>query len=410
MSKKYKILLSAYACEPNKGSEPGVGWNWAFEIVKRGHEVWVLTRANNQSTIETYFAKNSKPENLHFIYYDVPKYLSWWKRGGHGVHLYYYLWQMGILSVAKKFHQKIDFDFVHHITFVTIHQPSFLFRLKNVPFFYGPCGGGDLVPKRFLKAFPLKKRVKENLLSLQNKLLVFDPLRRWMFRKSDLIFCNSNQTQSFLSQKVISKTKLNLAIGIASNGVENINTKQDSNFNLLYAGNLLHWKGLHLALEAFNIVSDQILAKYTIIGKGNIEEFDSYDSSKKEIEYISRIPQDQLLKLYQTYDLFLFPSFRDSGGMVVLEALEQGLPVICLDLGGPGQIVNETCGRVITTKGKSEKEVVTSISKAILELQQDPDLLNQLSEGAIRRAAEFTWEKTVARVYEEIETFMEHSN
>jgi glycosyltransferase involved in cell wall biosynthesis len=92
--------------------------------------------------------------------------------------------------------------------------------------------------------------------------------------------------------------------------------------------------------------------------------------------------------------------------MVVLEALEQGLPVICLKLGGPGQIVNETCGRVISIEGKSEDEVVESLAEAIMELQQDKALLKQLSEGAIKRAAEFTWKKTVARVYEKIETHM----
>ena len=47
-----KILLSAYACEPNKGSEPGVGWHWALELGYLGHDVWVLTRANNRPAIE----------------------------------------------------------------------------------------------------------------------------------------------------------------------------------------------------------------------------------------------------------------------------------------------------------------------------------------------------------------------
>ena len=408
MPRKYKILLSAYACESNRGSEPGVGWHWALEIAKRGHQVWVLTRANNQGIIESYFRTNEQPSNLHFIYYDLPKYLSFWKKGGRGVHLYYFLWQLGILSIVKNFHKKINFDFVHHITFVTIHQPSFLFLLKDVPFFYGPSGGGDLVPKRFLNSFPVKKRVKEVLLSFQNKFLVFDPIRRWMFQKSDIIFCNSSQTQSFLPKNVIPKTNLSLAIGIATCEEKSSMAKKDSNFNLLYAGNLLHWKGLHLGLEAFNIVSDKVSVKYTIIGKGNIAEFDTYNFSNKKIKFISRIPQDQLLKLYQTYDLFVFPSFRDSGGMVVLEALAQGLPVICLNLSGPGQIVNETCGRAILTEGKTEKEVVESLSSAILELQQNPDLLKKLSEGAIKRAAEFSWDKTVSRVYEKIEPYMEH--
>ena len=55
---KFKILLSAYACEPNKGSEPQVGWKWATTLSKLGHEVYVITRRNNKTNIENYLAKN----------------------------------------------------------------------------------------------------------------------------------------------------------------------------------------------------------------------------------------------------------------------------------------------------------------------------------------------------------------
>ena len=52
MKKNLKILLSAYACEPNKGSEPEVGWKWATTLSELGHEVYVITRSNNKETIE----------------------------------------------------------------------------------------------------------------------------------------------------------------------------------------------------------------------------------------------------------------------------------------------------------------------------------------------------------------------
>ena len=55
MQRNFKILLSAYACEPGKGSEPGVGWNWAREIANRGYEVFVLTRENNKKKIQYLF-------------------------------------------------------------------------------------------------------------------------------------------------------------------------------------------------------------------------------------------------------------------------------------------------------------------------------------------------------------------
>jgi len=86
-----KILLSAYACEPNRGSEPGVGWHWALEIEKLGHEVWILTRSNNKPVIDEYYSQNKQPSNLHFAYFDLPDEIKKWKKGGRLVRTYYFL-------------------------------------------------------------------------------------------------------------------------------------------------------------------------------------------------------------------------------------------------------------------------------------------------------------------------------
>src|SRR4030042_6826220 len=82
--RRLKILVSAYACEPDKGSEPGVGWNWVKQIA-RFHEVWVITRANNRASIERELNK-TPINNLRFVYYDVPKVLSFWKKGARRMH------------------------------------------------------------------------------------------------------------------------------------------------------------------------------------------------------------------------------------------------------------------------------------------------------------------------------------
>ena len=88
-NKKKTFLMSAYACEPGEGSEPGVGWNWAIELAKK-HNVIVITRENNRGKIEAKYSKKQYP-NLVFYYCDVPRCLSFWKKGQKGVHLYYFL-------------------------------------------------------------------------------------------------------------------------------------------------------------------------------------------------------------------------------------------------------------------------------------------------------------------------------
>ncbi|MGM0407489.1 MAG: glycosyltransferase family 4 protein [Bacteroidota bacterium] len=407
MRKTYKILLSAYACEPNKGSEPGVGWNWALEIAKRGHEVWVLTRKNNQSNIEEFFLNNVKPENIHFLYYDLPKYLSYWKQGSRGVHLYYFLWQIGIVSLAIREHKKINFDFIHHITFVTIHQPSFLFLVRGLPFFYGPSGGGDVVPKRFLSSFPWKRRVKEYLLITINSLLKVDLLRNWMFLNTDLIFCNSQKTKDHFPGFLKKKISVNLAIGV--NLVEDLQITKFKNrkVKLLYVGNFLHWKGFHLVLKAYEKFINNDHFTLSLIGKGKFSLLSKY---KSKVERFGWMPQSSLFEIFQTYDILIFPSFRDSGGMVVLEAMANGLPVICLDLGGPGIIVDDSCGHVIKTKNKTDSDLIQDISKFITKYYNNINLRTQLSKGALARAKDFTWAKTVDQVYIKIETFIHEKN
>src|SRR5689334_23093466 len=84
-----RILLSAYACEPDRGSEPGVGWGWATELARVGHEVTVLTRAANRATIEC----KPAPENLRFLYFDLPSWAQHMRQLPGGKALYYVLWQ-----------------------------------------------------------------------------------------------------------------------------------------------------------------------------------------------------------------------------------------------------------------------------------------------------------------------------
>ena len=87
-----KLLLSAYACEPGLGSEPGVGWNSVLQAA-RFHEVWVLTREVNRKGIEQANAA-AQPARVHFVYIDLPSGLRFWKKGRRGLYLYYYLWQI----------------------------------------------------------------------------------------------------------------------------------------------------------------------------------------------------------------------------------------------------------------------------------------------------------------------------
>lgn len=110
-----KILLNAYACEPNRGSEPGVGWHWAIELSKdKNKEVHVLTRANNKEVIDEFWSHQNKPANLYFHYYDLPAVWIWAKHHGFPVNIYYSMWLFGAGRYAKSLNDRIHFDMAHH--------------------------------------------------------------------------------------------------------------------------------------------------------------------------------------------------------------------------------------------------------------------------------------------------------
>ena len=400
MLNKYKILLSAYACEPGKGSEPSVGWNWAIELAKKGHEIWVITRSNNKKNIESCKNIIDSYPNLHFVYFDFPKFLLFWKKGTLGVHLYYLLWQIGILRIAKKLDKKNDFDIIHHVTFVSFHQPSFLYKL-NKKFIYGPVAGGEKTPKQLYPSFALKHRLIENFKIFYNKIKRYDYFQNQVFKHSHIIFVTSLDSKNVIPRKYHHKVKVNLAIGINPTNEINIVNRKQSQFKIMFVGRFIYWKGIQIALHAVSKLK-HLNITFTIIGKGPYHKHLKDLAKSLEMDNIiwkEWMPQHKMLAELKNSSCFLFPSYHDSGGMVVLESLANAVPVISLDLAGPGYIVTNNCGRLISTKNKNQEEIITDLSIAIQELYKDPLLTKKLSESAVNRADDFKWSKIVANVY-----------
>ena len=76
-----KVLMSAYSCEPGRGSEPGIGWNVAREMAKY-HDIWVITLVNNRELIEAELERNPL-QRLHFVYYELPNWSRFWEKATH---------------------------------------------------------------------------------------------------------------------------------------------------------------------------------------------------------------------------------------------------------------------------------------------------------------------------------------
>jgi glycosyltransferase involved in cell wall biosynthesis len=399
-----KILYSAYACEPGRGSEPGIGWHWALETARLGHEVWVLTRANNRVVIEQAADADALPATLHFAYYDLPAWARFWKRKGYGVHLYYILWQWGAARVARTLHARERFTAVHHITFGVMRHPIFMDRL-GIPCIVGPVGGGERAPLALRRHYPFGERCKTVLRDGANLFARFDPWVRRMYREASLILAKTPQTLDWLARPYRAKAECMLEIGIAGVSEEAApRSRAAGQLRMLFVGRFIPFKGMGLGLRALaNLRARGIDARLTMIGQGPLlAHWQGLARDVGVADAVTWVPwmsQADLLLAYRDYDLLLFPSLNDSSGNVVLEALANGLPVVCLNLGGPAQIADAACGRVVPVAGKDEAQVVGALADALEEIARDPALAQGLRRGALARARRFAWADVVARIW-----------
>lgn len=402
-----KILMSAYACEPNKGSEPGVGWRWAIETAALKHEVWVITRANNKEAITAGFSVNEKPKNLHFIYYDLPAWVRWWKRGRRGVHLYYLLWQLGAYRCARELHISQHFGAVHHITFGVTRHPSFMGRL-GIPFIVGPLGGAESAPIVLRKYYTFSGKIKDLVRDAANALSKLDPWLHQMYGQASVILLKTPQSLYWLPTKFQSKARCVLEIGVDQRIVDLsetcASTSRQQHLRVLYVGRFVYWKGMDLGLRAIaKMRANGMTVRITMIGQGEAKaDWNSLIAQLKIGYCITWIPwmkQQDLLATYQKFDLLLFPSMHDSSGNVALEAMASGLPIVCLDLGGPAQIVNTNCGRVVPVQGLNADQVIDGLANALTEIAKNPDIAAHLRTGAVARAKTFSWQSVVGQVW-----------
>lgn len=398
-----RVLLSAYACEPNRGSESEVGWRWALELAAGGDDVWVITRGNNREKIEG--QPCAKRSNLHFVYYDLPPGIRKLKKGRRFLYPYVIAWQWGAYKVARKLHEEVRFDCVHHVTFASLRMPGFMGRL-GIPYIIGPVAGGERAPWRLRRDYPLRGQIRDFLRDVSAASIYVDPLVRANLKSAQRIYATSEETLQLIPRKYRAKTQVRLAIGIES-VVSPLALKSERLRNppqLLYTGALMYLKGLHLALYVLALLQHKLPGtSLTLIGDGPdkswLQDIVGELGLDAYVRWLAPVSREQLLGMYCDYDLFLFPSLHDSGGLVVLESLSRGLPVVCLNLGGPGVLVDNSCGRVVDAHA-SQREVVQRLAGAVSDIAAlSASSMRQLRMGAIERARQYSWERLVAESY-----------
>lgn len=387
-----RILISAYACEPNRGSEPSVGWNWAREIA-RYHDVWVITRANNRSVIEAEIQRTSSPP-IHFVYVDLPRWGRFWKRGPRGARLYYFLWQFVALVRARSLHERIRFDFAHHLTFALAYNAA-LVCLLPVPFVWGPVGGCSRVPWRLARVGGIGGLAYEALRSCRRAIGRFaDPLVRVTWRRAKVILVQNPETLEWLPRRHRSKAIVWPGAGYAPETFVAPKVEGGSDvLTVVVAGRLIHLKGVGLALRAAARIP--IPLRLVIAGDGpdrrRLQRLAHALGIESRVEFLGWVRHLELLRLFSTSHVLLFPSLHDEAPLTVIEAMASGSIPVVLDVGGPPVLVGDAG---IIVEPSSIDETSARLGDALMRLS-DPSTRARFRARALRRAAEFRWDRRI---------------
>lgn len=186
-------------------------------------------------------------------------------------------------------------------------------------------------------------------------------------------------------------------------------SSQRKEFRVLSAGKLLELKAFDLAVRAFYLFAEDVpQATFTLVGDGpelaRLEMLVAVLGLGKRARIEKWMAREDLLREMARSDVFLFPSLRDGGGAVVIEAMAAGNPIVCMNLAGPAMHVTDECG--IRVAGHSPDQAANDMADALRRLYADPDLRARMGNVARARAErDYHWDRhgdRLSRIYQEV--------
>ncbi len=408
MTSRLKVLISAYACSPYKGSEPGVGWGFINVLAQR-HDLWVIVEEEKfRADIERHLAENPQfSESVRFLYLKKQRNRLLRKIWPPSYYWYYHRWHEDALALAQSLHKEIGFDITHQLTMVGFREPGYLWKL-GVPFVWGPVGGMGLFPWRFLSVVGFYGAVYY---------LGYNLFNAWQMRFSRrpklaarlaggglIVATPENQVgaEKYWGCPSLLITEVGLPPAPA---VKLTGRNTGDPLRLVWTGQHTPGKALNIAMAALARLPENLNWELHVLGKGprtpHWQQMARQLGLAGHCHFHGWLPRDEALQIMGSSHLMLITSLRDLTSTVTIEALARGLPIVCLDHCGFAGVVDETCG--IKVPVKAPESAVEGMAVAIQRLTEDEAFRFELAKGAVLRAQEFSWEKkaeAVDRIYQ----------
>ena len=421
---RHRVLVSAYALSPYRGSEPGIGWNVVSRLAA-AHDITVLASPNVPGSYDN----NFKEDFTRFTTDNgpIPGLTVHWITAPLLSHLFqresllcrrtlyytgYAAWQRKAAAVGRQLHNENPFDLIHHLNITGFREPGYLWKLP-VPFVWGPIAGAAGMPPRYFDLLSRRERLFYKLRNFSNARHKRNRRCRAAAAAAKHIWAVSPEDQAMAKQQWgadAEQLRESAATPRPDGSIRTYNARRP--LRIVWSGQFIGRKALPILLHALaqlRVAAGHVpTVELTVLGDGPEQQHWlnlALQLQLNDIKWIGWVPRDQALRYVDKADVLVSTSLLEGTPQVLLEALALGVPVICHDTCGMSLAINDTCGiRIPLTDSLTS---IAAYTTALRRLAENPALLQRLSAGALQRVIDLSWDNQVARmlqVYEQILT------
>lgn len=388
-----RVLILAEDCNPDWPSLPVVGYKYAKALAEHA-EVTVVTQIRNKPQIDRDGLGRARVVYLDTEALAAPMYrFASWLRGGQSVgwtlqialnYPSYLFFEWKVWRLFKNELQQGQFDVVHRITPMTPTLPSPLAQWSPTPFILGPLNGNLPWPRFFQSEM---KREKEWLSKLRHAYKAL-PFYRATYRKSAAILAAFAHTLADLPAHAHPKAINFPEVGIDPEVFHAPQREPQDRMTILFAGRLVPYKLPEVVVRAFANSPTLQQHRLQIVGEGperaRLEQIIREHGLQHCVELLGNVSQARVGELMRSADIFAFPSIRELGAGVVVEAMACGMACVVVDYGGPATLIQADWGVKVPLGDLAQ--LVGSFQAALESLAQDPQRVLQMSAKAHHHA------------------------
>lgn len=408
--RRLHVVICAASCHPDRGSEPGIGWQWVWQAARR-HRVTVITgnAEGNFEAIEALLGKDKDlAEVLRF------SFLPWfspppsrlqqclWRLVPLMYYRHYHRWMKAAANEARRLVAVGDVDLIHQVTFATFREPGYMWNL-GCPFVWGPIGGTQNVPWRFLPSLGFVEGGRHAVRNILNAVhwKVRLRVKRSMKRAAALSAVASDSQR--LIKNCYGRDSVLIPATACSVSPKRVPRpiKSDGSIRFVFSGLHIGRKGLPFALRALAGLAD-LPWTLDVLGAGPLtkqwQRLAVRLGLAEKVRFRGSLRREEALEVVSTSDVLVHPSLQEGWPTVVVEALSLGLPVVTTNHHGMADMINEKCG--FLARVDTPRNLIADLRSALRVIAEDPSLLRSLSEGACRRAEELSLERQESAISE----------